>query len=207
MSQVKSTEVPQSQVETRVTSRVVAVYPDHASAEEAVRRLLKEGFAMNDVSIVGRDFQVREEPIGFVNAGDFAAVGAGTGAWVGGLFGLLIGAAFLVLPGVGPVIVAGPLSAALLGGLEGALAGAALGALTGALVGWGIPREQALKYEAQIKAGKFLLVARGTPEEIERARTILATGQQEEVKVYRPSRHDIIDVTGQNPASSAGVAR
>ena len=173
-----------SQVETFAGTRIVAVYPDHASAEEAVRRLLKEGFAMKDVSIVGRDFQVTEEPIGFVSTGDYAAVGAGTGAWVGGLFGLLIGAAFLVLPGVGPVIVAGPLSAALLGGLEGALAGAALGALAGALVGWGVPKDQAIKYEAQVKAGKFLVVARGTPEQIERARTLLATGQHEEVEAY-----------------------
>jgi uncharacterized membrane protein len=187
VSQVTTTEAPRSQVDTRVTSRVVAVYPDHESAEEAVRRLLKEGFAMRDVSIVGRDFQVKEDPIGFVNAGDFAAVGAGTGAWVGGLFGLLIGAAFLVLPGVGPVIVAGPLSAALLGGLEGALAGAALGALTGALVGWGIPKEQALKYEAQVKAGKFLVLVRGTPEQIERARSLLTTGKHEAVEVYEPA--------------------
>src|SRR4051812_16912494 len=173
-----------SQVETAVGSRIVAVYPDHESAEEAVRRLLKEGFEMKDVSIVGRDFQVTEEPIGFVSARDFAAVGAGTGAWVGGLFGLLLGAAFLVLPGVGPVVIAGPLSAALLGGLEGAVAGAALGALSGALVGWGIPKNQALKYEAQVKAGKFLVVVRGTPEQIERARTLLTTGKQENVDVY-----------------------
>src|SRR3982750_4209006 len=131
---------------------------------------------MSDLSIVGRDFQVTEAPIGFVGAVDYAATGAGTGAWVGGLFGLLIGAAFLVLPGVGPVIIAGPLSAALLGGLEGALAGAALGALTGALVGWGVPKEQALKFEAQVKAGKFLVVARGTPEAIERAQSLLTPG-------------------------------
>src|SRR4051812_12617247 len=124
-----------SVAETSVGSRVVAVYPDHASAEEAVRRLVKEGISMKDVSIVGRDFQVEEEPIGFVSAGDFVGAGAGAGAWMGGLFGLLLGAAFLVLPGVGPVIIAGPLSAALLGGLEGALAGAAIGALAGALVG------------------------------------------------------------------------
>jgi uncharacterized membrane protein len=173
-----------SQVETSVGSRVIAVYPDHASAEEAVRRLLKEGFDMKEVSIVGRDFQMTEEPIGFLSTSDFAAMGAGTGAWVGGLFGLLVGAAFLVLPGVGPVIVAGPLSAALLGGLEGALAGAALGALSGALVGLGVPKKQALKYEAQVKAGKFLVVARGTPEKIDRAKTLLTTGQHEEVGVY-----------------------
>src|SRR5262245_38906693 len=121
-----------SQAEPQVGQSVIAVYPDHASAERAIRRLHQAGFEMLNLSIVGRDFQVSEAPVGFVNAGDFAATGAGTGAWVGGLFGLLVGAAFLILPGVGPVVIAGPLSAALLGGLEGALAGAALGALGGA---------------------------------------------------------------------------
>jgi hypothetical protein len=171
-------------VEQKVTTSVIAVYPDHGSAEEAVRLLIKKGFAMKDISIVGRDFQVTEEPIGFLGTGDFAKLGAGTGAWVGGLFGLLVGAAFLVLPGVGPVIIAGPLSAALLGGLEGALAGAAMGALAGAIVGLGVPKQQALKYEAQVKAGKFLVVACGTPDQIEKAKSILATGKQEKVDVY-----------------------
>ncbi len=160
MSQVETPVAPTSKVEAPVATRVVAVYPDHESAEDAVRRLLKEGFDMKDVSIVGRDFQVTEEPIGFVSTGDFAKIGAATGAWVGGIFGLLVGAAFLIVPGVGPVIVAGPLSAALLGSIEMAIAGAALGALSGALVGWGIPKNQALKYEAQVKAGKFLVLAR-----------------------------------------------
>src|SRR5579883_2739576 len=167
-----------------VGSSVVAVYADHASAERAVRRLHKEGFAMSDLSIVGRDFQVSEEPVGFVSAGDFAAAGAGTGAWVGGIFGLLIGAAFLILPGLGPVIVAGPLSAALLGGLEGAVAGAAIGGLSGALVGWGIPKDKALKFETHVKAGKFLVVARGTPENIERAKTFLGHDTPEHVEVF-----------------------
>lgn len=174
-----------SQAEATKNSSVVAVYPDHASAERAVRRLHQEGFAMHDLSIVGRDFQVSEEPVGFVSAGDYAAAGAGTGAWVGGLFGLLVGAAFLILPGVGPVIVAGPLSAALLGGLEGALAGAAIGALSGALVGWGVPKDQALKYETQVRAGKFLVVARGSAEAIGRAKTLLAPDSPEHLEVYQ----------------------
>ena len=173
-----------STVETAVDSRIVAVYPDHASAEQAVRRLIKEGFDMKDVSIIGRDFQVEEEPIGFLSARDFIGAGAGTGAWVGGLFGLLVGAAFLVLPGVGPVVIAGPLTASLLGGLEGAVAGAAIGALSGALIGLGIPRNQALKYEAQVKAGKFLVVVHGTQEKVERAREVLSSGANEGVEVF-----------------------
>ncbi len=165
-------------------SRIVAVYTDHAAAEAAVRLLHKEGFSMQDLSIVGRDFQMTEEPVGFVSVGDYAAAGAGTGAWVGGLFGLLVGAAFVILPGLGPVVVAGPLAAALLGGLEGALAGAALGGLAGALVGWGVPREQAIKYEAQVKAGKFLVIARGTPEEIARAGELLRRHAPEDVSTF-----------------------
>jgi hypothetical protein len=169
---------------TNLTTSVIAVYPDHASAEAAVRKLIKEGFPMNNVSIVGRDFEVEEDPIGFLSSSDFVKVGAGTGAWVGGLFGLLMGAAFLVVPGVGPMVVAGPLVGSLLGGIEGALAGAAVGALTGALVSLGVPKDQALKYEAQVKAGKFLVVVRGTPEEITRAQAILSTGKQEDMQVY-----------------------
>jgi hypothetical protein len=173
-----------TQSESPLGSSVVAVYPDHASAERAVRQLHAAGFAMSDLSIVGRDFQVSEEPIGFVTTGDYAAAGAGTGAWVGGLFGLLVGAAFLILPGLGPIIVAGPLSAALLGGLEGALAGAALGGLAGALAGWGVPREQAMKFETQVKAGKFLVVARGGADQLAHAKAVLGPETPEHLEVY-----------------------
>jgi hypothetical protein len=76
--------------------------------------------------------------------------------------------------GVGPVVVAGPLAAAVLAGLEGALAGTALGGLAGALVGWGIPKERALTYETHIQGGKFLVMVRGVPGAVERARALLA---------------------------------
>jgi Heat induced stress protein YflT domain len=109
----------------------VAIYPDHAAAERAVRRLHDEGFAMSDLSIIGRDFQMSEEPVGFVDAGPCAKAGAGTGAWFEVLFGLMVGAAAVLVPGVGPVVVAGPLAAAVLAGLQGALAGTALGGLAG----------------------------------------------------------------------------
>jgi hypothetical protein len=173
-----------AQLETSIGTSIVAVYPDHAAAEEAIKRLHGAGFAMGDLSIIGRDFQMSEEPVGFISAGDYAKAGAGTGAWFGGLFGLLVGAAFLILPGIGPVVVAGPLAAVILGGLEGAVAGTALGSLAGALVGWGVPRERAIKYETQIKGGKFIVVARGVPEVIARARNLLAPCAQDHMEVY-----------------------
>jgi hypothetical protein len=167
----------------------VAVYPDHPAAERALKQLHEAGFAMADLSIVGRDFQVSEEPVGFVSAGDYAKAGAQTGACFGGLFGLCVGAAFLVLPGVGPVVIAGPLTAAVLGALEGALAGTALGSLAGALVGWGIPKDRAVRFEKHVQGGKFLVLARGKPEVIARARNLLAPHEPEHIEVYEAAHH------------------
>jgi hypothetical protein len=162
---------------------VIAVYPDHASAEDAVRWLQKDGVPMQDLSIIGKDFQAVEQPLGFVTTGTVAGEGAKVGAWTGGLFGLLLGAAFLILPGVGPVIAFGPLSVALLGGAEGALAGAAFGGLTGALVGLGVSKDKAIRYESQVKAGKFLVTLRGDGPLVERARSLFTAGKAEATEV------------------------
>jgi len=74
-----------------------------------------------------------------------------------------MGLAEWVVSLAGPVVIAGPLAAALLGGVEGALAGAAFGGLTGALVGLGVSKDKAIRYESQLKAGKFLLTLQGRP--------------------------------------------
>ncbi len=83
----------------------------------------------------------------------------------------------LFVPGVGQVIVAGPIVGVLAGWLEGIIVGgvgaAVVGGLAGALAGLGIPKEQALKYEIEIKAGKFVTIVSGTDEEINRSRQIL----------------------------------
>jgi uncharacterized membrane protein len=166
---------------------VIAVYPDHASAEDAVRRLQKEGVPMKDISIIGKDFQAVERPLGFVTTGTVATEGAKVGAWTGGLFGLLVGAAFLILPGVGPVVIAGPLAAALLGGAEGALGGAAFGGLTGALVGLGIAKDKAIRYQSEVKAGKFLVTLQGDDTQVERARSLFKAGKTEADVVRAPA--------------------
>src|SRR5262249_12210646 len=132
-------------------------------------------FPIQQVSIITRDLGSEKKVHGFVTPCDVAKSSARTGAWVGGLFGLLVGAAFVWLPGVGPLIVAGSLTSALVGGLEGAVAGAALTGVLGWLGSLGISRQHILKYEESIKAGKTLVVAHGTVDEIHKAEAILAT--------------------------------
>jgi hypothetical protein len=175
-----------SEAETPIVSSVVAVYPDHTTAEHAVRHLHEAGFPLDELSIVGRNIQETEKPTGLVSRGDYVKAGAETGALFGWLFGLCVGAGFLVLPGLGLVVVAGPISAALLASIEGGAAGAVVGSLAGALIGWKVPKERALKYETQVKGGKFLIVVRSTPAVVARAQNLLAPKGAEHIEVYEP---------------------
>jgi outer membrane lipoprotein SlyB len=81
------------------------------------------------------------------------------------------------------VIVAGHAAGVLAGWIEGMIVGgvgaAVAGGLVGALVGLGIPKEQALKYETEIKAGKFMVIVSGTNEEMDRAQQILQNAGNE----------------------------
>ena len=47
-------------------------------------------------------------------------------------------------------------------------------ALCAALVSLGMPHDQAIKYEADIAADRFLVIVHGTQEDVARARDILA---------------------------------
>jgi hypothetical protein len=154
---------------------IIGVYDTLAQAEEAIGTLDRGGFPIRQVSIVASDLTNERKINGYVTVGDVATQGAGTGAWLGSLFGLLVGAAFIWVPGFGPLVVAGPLAAVIAGGVEGAVAGAAGGGLLGALVGWGVSKEHVLKYEENLKGGKYLLVANGSSDEVARGAEILRT--------------------------------
>ena len=114
-----------SQAKTSIASSIIAVYPDHATAEPPpVRRLHEAGFAVGDLSIMGRDFQ-KSDMIRPRDPPRMREAGAETAQWFGGLFGIFLGAGFLILPELGLVVFAGPIAAALIAALEGGLAGAA----------------------------------------------------------------------------------
>ena len=48
-----------------------------------------------------------------------------------------------------------------------------LAALVARLIHLGMPKEDAIKYESAITAGKFLGIARGTPKDVARARLMV----------------------------------
>ena len=77
------------------------------------------------------------------------------------------GAACFWVPGVGPLVVAGPLASWIIGALEGAAVVGGLSALGAGLCSIGIPKDSIISYETAIRADKFLVIAHGTPDEVQ----------------------------------------
>lgn len=104
------------------------------------------------------------------------------GAFWGGLWGWMIGGVFLTTPAVGAVAVVGFLAAAVISAIEGAVVVGGLGALGAALYSTGIPKDSIIAYETDLTADKFLVVANGPAEEMQRAKALLTS--------FSPSRID-----------------
>jgi uncharacterized membrane protein len=152
---------------------MVALFDTHLEAEKAINKLQKSGFKMKQLSIIGKDYHSEENVVGYYNIGDRMLNWGSVGAFWGSIWGLLFGSAFFMIPGFGPLLIAGPFVAALVASLEGAVAVGSLGAIGGALSSIGIADNSILEYETELKAGKFMLIAHGTHEEVEKAREVL----------------------------------
>jgi len=163
---------------------VVAIFNIHTEAEAAVKELQKAGFDMKKLSIVGKDYHSEEHVVGYYNTGDRVKYWGKLGAFWGGLWGLLFGSALFFIPGIGPIVVGGPLVAWVIGALEGAVIIGGLSAIGAALYSMGIPKGSVLKYETSLKSNNFLLVAHGTREEVEKAKTILDTTRATEITIH-----------------------
>jgi hypothetical protein len=172
---------------------IVAVFERHHVAEDAVKKLADTGFDITKVNIVGKGYHTEEKVVGFYNAGDRIKFWGKYGAFWGGLWGLFVGGLFMTVPIIGPIVVLGHLGAIVLGAVEGATLGGGLSALGAALVSIGIPKNSVIDYEAAVKTDSFLVVVDGSPEEVDRAKMILATAKPTRLDIHEgvtaPSEH------------------
>lgn len=156
-----------------MTDTVIAVFADHRSAETAVKKLGAAGFEMKHLSVIGKGYHTEEKVVGFYNTGDRVRFWGTRGAFWGGLWGLFFGGIFLSIPVIGHVVVLGYLAAALIAALEGAAIMGGISVIGAALYSIGLPKDDTIRYEAELKADKFLVMAHGSAEEIVRAKEIL----------------------------------
>jgi len=163
---------------------VIAMFDRHTQAEEAIKQLQQASFDMKELSIVSKDYHTDEHVVGYYTTGDRMMYWGKNGAFWGGIWGLLFGSAFFMVPGIGPLVAAGPLVAWIVGALEGAAVVGGLSAVGAGLYSIGIPQESVLQYETSLRAGKFMLVVHGTPDEVTRAKAILADAGASETQLH-----------------------
>ena len=138
---------------------------------------------MKNLSIVGKGYHTEEKAVGYYNAGDRMLYWGEQGAFWGGFWSLLFGSAFFMIPGFGPLLVAGPMAAWIVAALESAVVVGGLSALGAALASIGIPENSIVQYETSIKAGKFMMLVHGTPDEVTRAKSILTASGASKTEV------------------------
>jgi len=168
-----SVQVSEEKLEKSEKCAVGAVYDTHDEAEKAIRKLEKSGFDMRTLSIVGKDYHTEQDVVGYYNTGDRVKAWGKRGAFWGGLWGLLFGSSFFFVPGIGPMLVAGPLVGWIVGALEGAVVVGGLSALGAGLYSIGIPEDSVIEYEAQVRAGKFLVIAHGDQNQLDKMKAAL----------------------------------
>ena len=166
------------------TNSVVAIYDTHEQAEYAVKELQQAGVDMKSLSIAARDPHTDEHVVGYYNTGDRMKYWGKMGAFWGGFWGLLFGSALFAIPGIGPILVAGPLVAWIVAGLEGAAVVGGVSAVGAGLVSIGIPKVSVLKYDVALKTDKFLLVVHGTPDDVNKAKDIIAGTEHSSYAVH-----------------------
>lgn len=177
-------EMPRSSKVIEARHSIVATFETHQQAEGGVKELERSGFDMRKLSIVGKGYHSEEHPVGFYTTGDRMLSWGGIGAFWGGLWGLLFGAAFFWIPGFGPIAAAGPFVHVLVTGIEGAAVVGGLGVVGAALAGLGVPRKTIVKYEKQLRANKYLLIAHGDADDVEAARRILEQTAATETELF-----------------------
>jgi hypothetical protein len=166
------------------TNTVVAVFNEHAVAEAAIKQLAGAGFAMKQLSIVGKGYHTEEKVVGFYNTGDRIRFWGARGAVWGALWGLFFGGLFITVPVIGPLVMLGYVAAAAIMAIENAVVLGGLSALGAALFSIGIPKNSVLEYEAIVKADGFLVMAHGTAEEAARAKAIVGASKPTRLETH-----------------------
>jgi hypothetical protein len=167
------------------TDSIVAVLNTHTEVQAIAKELQKVRFDMKKLSVVARDCHAEEGVVGYYNTNGKVRYCGDLGTFWGGFWRLPVGSAFLWVPGLGLIVAVGPLVSWMVAALEGAAVWGGLTAVGAALYSLGIPRDRILAYEDSLRANKFLVIAHGTTEEIDRACDTLQGTEWGEAEVHR----------------------
>ncbi len=146
----------------------VGIYESHEQALAAVSRLSQAHYPIDHVSIIG-EAQIINDHLYLKSFDPLTNMPIALGAATGIISGILAGIGILTIPGFGFLYGVGAIVGAF-GGFDLGLLG---GGLAAVLIHFGVHKDDVIKYEEHIKAGRFLVMARGTQNEVLLAERIL----------------------------------
>ena len=164
----------------------IGVYDDQAKAIAAIQELKNAGIPETSISILAREAETEHHPADpgeseadtgvdsdavYEKPMTIAATGIGIGAVVGPVLGALAGIGVLAIPGLGVLVGAGALAGAIAGLDVGLIGGGIISALAIAQVN----KHHEDLYHEHLQAGRFLVVAQGSEDDIDHAREVLSS--------------------------------
>ena len=162
---------------------LIAVLNDRIEAEEAYSALEKEGLPMDKVAILGRGYKTADE-FGLIDPGSEAKKQAKTLAYWTIPFGFMAGYAFNWQTRIEIVEWAGSVGNHIIGGIFGAIAGAMGSFFAGGGSGLIFGSGDALPYRNRLKAGKYVIVVKGSESLTQQASRILRQFEPENIQGY-----------------------
>ncbi|MBC8016676.1 MAG: hypothetical protein H7X79_13195 [Sporomusaceae bacterium] len=153
---------------------IIGVFKSRPNAEQAVNSLRQQGFTNEEINIISKNQQQKQNQQQGTTFDDNIADGTLTGSTLGGIGGLLLGAGALLIPGVGPILAVGPIT--------GAIGGAIAGGIAGGLIDWGIPAEESQRYQQEVVQGSILAIIRTDSAKVNSVAQILRQNGANEVK-------------------------
>lgn len=160
----------------------IGIYDNHDQAVEAIKKLKDSGYPVAQLSIVGlAEEEVADDKMHLIEKNPIKAGGLGAGTLIGTALGVLTGVGVFAIPGLGFLYGAG----ALVGAIAGFDFGLIGGGIASALRTVGVKDETTQKYHDALTAGKFLVIAHGSDQEVNRAKDLLHEhGTHQDITVH-----------------------
>lgn len=147
----------------------VGILPNRQQLTQACQELRRHNFSLKNVAAIP--------------ATEGAMKGAIAGGSTGGLLALLGGLSVMLIPGIGIPLAIESLVTVMAGtGLS-----TAVGGFVGGMRGWFLPDEAANIYRDRVFKGNYLIIVKGSQEELNRARLLLTNWEIREWRVYDES--------------------
>jgi hypothetical protein len=160
----------------------IGTYNSHDLALDAILKLKESGHPVSKLTVMGlmTTEQVDEE-MHVSDVNPIKPLGLQIGLLAGTTLGILTGVGVFLVPGVGFLFGAGAIIGAI-GGFDFGLIG---GGLASVLASLGMNNDIAKKYHDALVTGKFLVIAHGNKDEVEKAKeTLLALDKHKEVTSF-----------------------